>query len=500
MNSILCSSLISFQCHQEFERLPDSTDWKRFEKYGKRVRRLRYHAPTAGGLDQSVFDTVATTRTRLDILPNMHTLSWHAPLSLSILFMHSGVKKFSVFLPIELTTASPRPYFQDLATRMPNLINLDFRSYVPMRDIESEMVELFEALPRIRKVTFPRYYLTTKIAEALSKLDQLGVIEFQYLAEQGAGNAEDINPFTPTLEEGAFPTLWDHSMAVRYDDAARFLNLPFSPANLTMLYIDSDIIESPTSIRNMLSVVAENCQLLKFIALVSLRNASSSAMIEEEFDPEMSITIDTIKPALKLPNLTTLELVHQYPLSFKQSDLELLASSWPSLETLLLNTEPVFLKESNLTLEALLPFAKHCPQITHLGIFVDATIDELTMPTVQFQSLKRLSMGVSVIDHDNPVALYLSQILPLGCKVDCGITWDEAKEVEHELSHTVQNRCDLWTKVSELLPVLTKLRMQERERTRLLEKELDDLRMRTRVINETTALGVTMDISTCVMI
>lgn len=491
--------------------MPDSTDWKRFEKYGKRVRRLEYdvqrcHTP----LKQNVFDDVARTRTRLDILPNMHTLLWKAPLSLAVMFMHKRMKNFSVYLP-ELKEISPHPFFKDVADRMPNLTSLDLRSTVPMHKFEAEVVKLFEHLPKIQKVTFPRYYFTTRIAEALSRLENLGIIEFQYLDDQGSGNVNDVVPFIPLLVEGAFPVLWDHSMAASFEDAARFLNIPFAPTNLTMLYIDSYVIETPAVVRNLLNTISENCQLLTFLALVSLRDASSSSVLslENEYDPDLAITIDTLKPLFKLPNLTTLELVHQYPLALKSEDIRLFAASWPALRSLLLNTEPVLLSKSNLTLDDLLPFAQHCPQLRHLGLFIDARSTTNISPsssfssspqTVQFKALERLSMGVSLIEDDNAVTLFLSQILPLNCQVDSGITWDESFPVHEEVSSVVQERCTLWSKVAELLPVLTKLRTQERARTKAMEMELEDLRMRTKVLKDSAALGVRLDISSCVMI
>ena len=60
----------------------------------------------------------------------------------------------------------------------------------------------------------------------------------------------------------------------------------------------------------------------------------------------------------------------------KKVALVVVADQGP-LETLILNIEPVFLARSNLSLKALLPFAKHCPKIIHIGLFLDATsVDE----------------------------------------------------------------------------------------------------------------------------
>lgn len=470
-----------------------------------------YTEPTCGPiLRQSVFDDVARTRTRMDILPNMHTLIWKGPLHLSVMFMHSSIKSFVIWLPDELQHGSPRPFFQDISARMPSLTNLNLRSYVPIHHIESNIVDLIEGLPKLQSITFPRWYLTTEITEALSRLQQLGVIEFQYLSEQGCGDPDDTYPYVPNLSEGAFPALWDYSVTASFDDVARFFNLQFAPTNLTTFYVDSELIETASSIHDVLAVLAENCQLLKYLALVSFRDSSSpgtgSSHTESDNPDDYIISFDNIKPILKLANLTSLEMLHHHPIAVTKQDIETLASAWPSLETFILNNEPVIFSESTLMLDDLLSFARHCPKLNHLGLFVDASSVEsplglsTTAALVPFKSLRRLSMGISIIDDDHPVSLYLSHILPLGCVLDCGITWDEGMEPDRDVFREVQERCDQWTKVAKLLPVLVKLRIEERERTRAMERELDDLRMRTGVLRDNAALGVRLDISSCVMI
>lgn len=470
-------------------------------KYSAKVRLLNYQrSETIYPLHQSAFDTIARTRTTLNILPNVHTISWQdSNLNLCVLFMHANIRQFAFFLPIHWAS-DLRPFFLEITSRMPHLTTLDIRSFIPMHTIESDMISLIEQLPKLKKVTFPRFYLTTKVAEALSRLSHLEVIEFQYSAEQGYGDPMDVTPFVPNLTEGAFPSLFDHSMSTTVDDAARFINTKFSPTNLTMLYIDSDFIESPSSIHNFLSIVAENCQLLKSLALVSLRDASVEPDVDQVTDAD--ITLDVLKPLLKLPGLSMMELVHHHQLSLSQVDIELLASSWPSLETLILNNEPVYLSRSKLTLKALLPFAKHCHKLSHLGLFLDATsVDETIYQanSITFRNLKRLSMGVSIITDTESVSLYLSRILPLGCRLDSGITWDESTDIDVAISIKVEERCQAWSKVAEMLPMLCTLRMQERERSRAIEKELEDLRMRSAIMSDMVVLGV-RDNSSCIMI
>jgi hypothetical protein len=164
--------------------------------------------------------------------------------------------------------------------------------------------------------------------------------------------------------------------------------------------------------------------------------------------------------------------------------------------------KPVHLARSNLTLKALLPFAKHCHKLTHLGLFLNATsvaesLDQIKF--IPFQNLQRLSMGVSMITDAKSVASCLSCILPLGCKLDSGVTWDEANEINTSISLKVEERCQAWSKVAETLPMLCTLKVQERERTRAIEKELEDLRMRSAVLSDIVVLGV-RDNSSCIMI
>ena len=461
-------------------------------KYSTKVRFLSHQqVPTSiYPLHQSIFDTLARTRTTLNIFPNIHTFHWQNPnLDLCILFMHPNIRHFSFVLPINFISDSPRPFFLEITSRMPHLTNFDIRSTVPMRAIETDMITLIEQLPKLKKITFPQFYLTTKIAEALSRLLHLEIIEFQYQPEQGYGDLVDVTPFTPNFTEGAFPSLWDHSMTTTIDDAARFINTKFSPVNLIMLFIESRFIETPHSIYNFLSVVAENCQLLKSLVLISLRDPIIISDIDLATDDE--ITLDVLKPILKLPSLSMIDLVHQHRLALTQVDIELLAASWPSLETLILNNEPVHLSRSNLTLKALFPFAKHCPKLRHLGLFLDATsVDEsFDQPNlIPFQNLERLSMGVSIITDTESVSLCLSRILPAGCILDYGITWDLTPD--NLVTLKVEERCQAWSKVAQTLPMLCTLRMQERERTRLIEKELEDLRMRSAVMSDMIVLGV----------
>jgi hypothetical protein len=285
-------------------------------------------------------------------------------------------------------------------------------------------------------------------------------------------------------------------MTASFRDAARFIDKPFAPTSITMLYIDSQALETPADVLSLLEMVAENCEQLQSLGLVSTIDATT--VTSDQPPKEDCINISTLKPLFKCPALTALELVHQHPLDLQQEDVELIASKWPSLETLLLNNEPVYLNHSNLTLQALLPFARHCPNLRHLGLFIHATTADLPsitsfgLPTSddrpRFRKLRRLSMGVSILSEEGPVALFLSHICPLGCKLESGVTWDESIVVGEETALAIESRCEKWNKIVELLPLLTRLRLEEREKARMLQSEVEDLRVRTDLLMDKAAM------------
>ncbi|KAF8068091.1 hypothetical protein FPV67DRAFT_1669955 [Lyophyllum atratum] len=481
-----------------FARPLETSDWRRFERYRRRIRTLSYLSSEAGyTLHQSVFDDIARSRMSLDILPCLHALEWDAPLSQCVLFMHKNIKSFAVTLPREI--AGAHSFFEDVAARMPNIIHLDLRLRFSITSIENLTINLVQNLTKLQKLTLPRFCFTTKIAEAVSHLEDLEAIEYEYFEQQGCGVSEDVMHFKPSLTEGSFPSLWDLNITVLFDDATNFLDTSFAPTNLTSLFLESLIIETPTKVLRLITAIAENCQALKTLALVSLVDSSTFATQVPNKDD--SITMDTLRPLLTCPNLASLDLIHHRPLHLQQEDMEEIATSWPDLEKLFLNNEPVYMERSTLTLQALLPFARHCPKLHTLGLFIDATAADIPPSSdpasayqdIPFKALRRLSMGVSIIGEEGPVALFLSRICPLDCIVVSGITWHMSFDFVMEIMDIVRPRCEKWTMVRDFLPLLTRSRMEERAWARLLQEEVEDLRIQTAVLRDKAFAGSPQD-------
>ena len=174
--------------------------------------------------------------------------------------------------------------------------------------------------------------------------------------------------------------------------------------------------------------------------------------------------------------------------------------NWPNLETLLLDCEPMDVSLApSITLRALLPFAEYCHNLLELGLYMapcnDLDTASLGMGVPQFQSLKRLAVGLSPIYDAGPVTLFLSQILPLGCEVDAGMTWPDgfAMIESEELQRRSTEWHETWQEVHRMLPLMTKLRMLEQANRKALGDEVEDLRIRNEVLAETTKTGIHPD-------
>ncbi|KAI0338822.1 hypothetical protein BDW22DRAFT_1337381 [Trametopsis cervina] len=481
-----------------FSKTPGVDDWARFMRYARRVRIL--YLDERGKEDviaQGVFDEMSRSRVDLSVLPNLRVLTWLTDsvdrMRLSLLFQHKSIIHFNVYL--HKTEAYPlATFFKEVLLRMPNLHYLDLRFEFPARDVEDELIELLGGLKALERVVLPVYTLTSRIMEELAKHEYLNTIQFEFMESQGRGDMDDVQNWRPQLTEGAFPALWDLSLSANLSDMTRFLTGDFAPSKLTSLYVQ--ILSAPPGemVSEFLNALSVHCKLLSHLYLDFF---TSSAILPTP-DTWSRLNYEALRPLLSCSKLVSFEMRWDHVLDITQEDVEEMASKWPSLQTLLLNCEPVDSSiPPQLDLRALLPFARHCPQLTELGLYLSAT-DTVDVPILDhqlkpFTSLERLCVGLSSITDAGHTALFLSQILPLGCDILAGVTWpDDVGVVETTANAVTLDRLqkeaagwhEKWVEVSKMLPLLTKLRMDERAARESLQEEVEDLRIRCKILSE----------------
>lgn len=474
--------------------------------YARRVRRFTY---VDFGLQPQVSPTALTeiseTRTSLSLLPRLRELTYNTTSvqrRFAVLFMNESVRRFN--LRLDDGPEPLQPFLDNIPARMQHLAVLDLRTSRSASSIENDFVHLLCQLTCLEKVVVPLYHVTGRIMETLTKLPNLGVIEFQYMQYQGIGDKADIAHFNPRIPKDGFPALWDLSLSAHLSKLIPVVVDTLAPAakNLTSLYLHAISVESEASVRNYFTVVGENFPLIKSIYLDALPGPTMSTQWDE-LDPEFeALTLETLKPLLNCPRLTTFEMMYPVPLCLTLDDLETLTGRWPTLEVIDLNREPVVLGSalgtpSNLTLRALLPFARNCPNLRTLGLYLHAT--EADLPSAleiprPFTKLTNLNVGISSIGEPQAVALFLSHICPAACDIGAGVSWSSVASLVDETSRAVmRHRIKAWEEVNNYLPLSVKLRQEEMVARHDLEREVEDLRIRNVILTEKSAMGLKGD-------
>lgn len=482
--SFLALTTCHLSDHQKFKRNLLSNDWRRFDRYARHIRRLTYDDCKRRYIDPSVWREIARSRPRQDILPNLQSLVWLSTTAEkqhhSLLFMHSRVTRLSVNIhPSPLTF----PYIQSIIAELPRTVELELRSESPMRDIEQEVLALLRGLTSLRRILAPMYCYTSAVVHQLSHMRELSDIMFGKPVEQGTGERADVATFSPRLEDGAFPALQNFCFSAHLIDATELISGPFAPTHLTSLYVHILAVDDPYILQRFFTVISKRFHHLKELHVDFV--ISPDAPIVYPAPPIAARpTIQTFRPLFACKRLRLFEFRWDYQMNLTQPDIEEMASSWPLIEVLLLNCQPIPEPiRPGLTLRALIPFARHCPRLWQLGLYLDADpahLSRLSGPITPFKSLEVLSVGASSITAVEPVALFLSKLCPLSCRIISGVRWPDAYGIALDRIGIYDDRrirlTEFWVRwndVSKVLPLAIKARMDEKDRMAVLQREMD---------------------------
>ena len=464
-------------------------NWARFDRYALRVRRLYHDESKRKYIDDSVWGDILRARPmpRVDLLPNLQSLLWHAVCSprqhWSVLFVHGKVQRLSIQL--HLSPSLPA-YVESLLQRTCHFTELELKSEDPMRDLEPHVLPLL-GCQTLQRVVAPMFFFTSTFFNRLSRCPELRTISLSKPVEQGVGDRMDVAFFSPGLEEDSFPVLERLSFSAHVLHATHFLRAKFSPRNISYLYINVIAVDGPQVVHELLSTVADTCKVLTELH-VDFVISPDAPLIYPPPPLADRPNIEVFRPLFSCRSLTRFEFRWDYQMNVTQEDIEELASSWPSMEVFLFNCQPI--PEDIypiLTLEALIPFAQYCPNLRELGLYLNALEIPSTFtypntsPLPAFKSLQKLSVGASCVSHVEPIALFLSQLCPLGCEIISGVRWPDAYGIALDqlgiMDHRRLKMTEWWVRwgdVSKVLPLATKARMEERGRMVEMKKKMDD--------------------------
>lgn len=489
---------------QKFKRLLHTSDWPRCDRYAYRIRALDIddRRPNAKGrqLDPSVFDEVERTCPRQDLLPNLISMSCSSidPLKQyrSLYLLHSAVRQFT----FHAHASQEHPlsaYVESIQHKAPLLTKLEVRSHHATHELQDDLLPLFRGLHGLRHVVIPLYFLTGALLATLAEVPRLETIKLAAPVERGIGDSADVQDLNATLQQGAFPALRTLALAAHIQQAARFLEQPGAPKRIAALHLHVLAVDTPPVVHDLFSTLASSYSQLTELRLDFMLGPYSPTLSSPP-PPGARLSLETLRPLAACTRLKILEIRWDYELNLTEADLSTLAPCWSALEVLHLHSDAIpEHTPPQLSLRALLPFARHCPRLRSLAIYVDgdrAPLPPPGTPLPAFRVLGTLAFGSSPLRDPVAAALFLSALLPPSCAVSAGVRWPDAFGIALDRAGVTDERrlrivewWAHWNEVGRSVPLLVRARADERARVLVaakddvageLEEEVKRLRVR----------------------
>ncbi|ESK87353.1 hypothetical protein Moror_11716 [Moniliophthora roreri MCA 2997] len=404
---------VSKYYERSFSPPPKYQDWHRFyQQYARRVRRLNLQ-----GLDetkQSRMTSLFNTLARLDINNLGYT-------HYSVLFMHPAVQKFEIHVVNTVNAEILGEYFQAVGERMPNLTFLCVEAPQVHHDaLQSTLFLLIKALPCLELLKIPSFPNTSLIVAELARSAQLKGLFFTRSSKEVG--TQEFRPFSPEI---SFHSLLALTLHMPYATFTHFIrpNYPsFTPIRYLHIFSTSPTSEAPATVKDLLESCANLPGLHHLWVEFDSRFSPSAPETRSAVD---LIHFQHISPILQNTRITEFRLTHLFPLILTQNDIENIAFSWKNLVSIDLNhdpkTDPPSDCTESITLNATVPFSRHCPLLRVLCLRMLPCVKVVDMdPTIGvMRYMDTFSPGYIQSDIDDvQVSLFLSRVLPWGCRIE----------------------------------------------------------------------------------
>ncbi|THU90859.1 hypothetical protein K435DRAFT_247387 [Dendrothele bispora CBS 962.96] len=438
---------------------PTNEEWMRFEKhYAPRVRVLRLgRVPNA--LIPALEVLYRIRRSSKPLLPNLHTvhfsgLSGKGLMEPLFLFVHENVLEFMLnVLASEPYQDATQTVLRVIPHRMPLLEKLDIIMGPDSRYVSS-INELIRNLPSLNSLTIP---------VPGPVLGEEPEVHFSFLI-----SLKNLKTLTLRIAPGFhqfdgkdFPTLETLTLFSDYSTASSILYCMMFP-RVENLKLCTSGRESSHDLQVLLSSISQSCPTIVQLSLdldsgfLAQQMIMESSLFGAPTDHLHYITSADLSPILSIATIISFEIKHPFCLNLGLDDAETIASAWPNLKFLNLNAAPMNVSPvpaiQQLDLHSLLPFARRCPDIEELGIFLNAEPRNLPSESdidalpPHFTKLKTVFFGKSSISDEGEVAQFLSCVCPIGCNIGYGRKWYVC-EGDNEFAKK-------WIVVGDLLPHL----------------------------------------------
>ncbi|KAF9066281.1 hypothetical protein BDP27DRAFT_1365700 [Rhodocollybia butyracea] len=435
-----------------YAKVPSFVSWKRFERvYQNRIRIITLDNPDTAY--RRALSTLSQMRGEGPLLPKLHTLRWYGLSGLgliepSVMFMHSSIREFVIDQMVyEVEDLEPgifASYCATISARMPFLSCLQIGVY-PSQVYEKPIVALMKQLPNLRELLVPPFPDLTQISRGLAEVPQM---EIFIISTNFSHLPSSILKHSNPPECVDLRKLQQMVLYCTYVFSTRLLQNISPTAEMRSLTMDSHDPETSDNIRILILQIATKFSHLTLLhldhkPLVYGRGRILDTLLSRPLAKDI-IHFKHLIPILSgCPKIILFNLQSPYPPAIDDHDIETIAKSWPGLEEFSFCHQPVVLllkREKRMTLKALSHFSLHCPNLSTLKLYLDATSDHI--PDVisgearRLEKLSMLDVGPSPIDENARVAYTLAHFCSTQTKLSFGNPWGYSDRIDPRINST----------------------------------------------------------------
>lgn len=253
-----------------------------------------------------------------------------------------------------------------------------------LNDFEHLLCNLCLRLPRLSKLTLPIYHFTQKVATALSRCETLNAIILDSDIDEdnllNPYSLSGIQPFACELQPNAFQSLRHLAFAAAFEDASSFLTQANFPStnilSLRIHIVHEREPEKKNALPSFLDALSRNFPSLGTLEVILARSTDDYFPL-----PPPKRSFSDIVDLLPFSRLTNFRIQDANPLLATDADVQALASRWPSLKEFALDHCPSTEEIPTLPATSLIHFARHCPKLRKLVVYVDVLNEDNSRPS-----------------------------------------------------------------------------------------------------------------------
>ncbi|CAL1709685.1 unnamed protein product [Somion occarium] len=427
---------------------PSHEDWDRFLRNARRVRTLVLdHSEPAS---RDCLQLLSIPRPAMQPFPGLKFLLWVCDTenTKSYLNLFIGPRLERLWL-MRGTSSTQIAMFEAIRDHAPNLELLIFGPSEESPGVDEALSMAMLKMSRIRIISSEGAFTLSGAAFA-----HIGTLSTLVSVDMHVKDGQELIDALLASPLATFPVLSRIHFVVKNLGSSSLTDLmrTIQAPQLRRVILEFEERPSATELRQLFRAVATHRSV--HTVEVSLSHPGARIPPPAEVNHAQAADISTLLPLLALSNLRNL-VIGDIPVYLDSAAIQEVASSWQKLELLKLEPEGSSSTVGIPTANELVHFAKHCPSLRTLHIWVDTlgmTLHDYRPGMGHVcESLTSFYPGRSPISDVNAVAVFLSDIFP-NAKI---------QSVSNNVASA--DAAKIWSQVACMVPLLGQVRKQERK-------------------------------------